>query len=142
MKSRRGGNPKRRFAAPDRLDQAGRDALAIRLVYVGSGHHKKHPGDYGFYPPLSPRSWKSVCDGKRVLLKSEAGKLLREGILNGMFSDFPEGGVPNYVWSVDSAGEAYEAKIDRQGYHGYRLEEDDDFRDRVLKEWKARYSQH
>jgi hypothetical protein len=30
-------------------------------------------------------------------------------------------------------------KIDTQGYHGYRLEEDDDFRDRVLKEWNRRW---
>ena len=59
-----------------------------------------------------------------------------------MFSDFPEGGAPKYVWSVDAEGEVYEAKIDRQGYHGYRLEEDDNFRDRVLREWRARRSRH
>jgi len=73
-------------------------------------------------------------------LKAEAQELLRQGVLNGMFSDFPDGQLPEYVWSVDAEGEAYEAKFDRQGYHGYRLEEDDDFRDRVLKEWKARCS--
>jgi hypothetical protein len=79
---------------------------------------------------------------RRAILKAEAQRLLREGALNGMFSDFPEGGAPKYVWSVDAEGEVYEAKIDRQGYHGYRLEEDDNFRDRVLREWRARRSRH
>ncbi len=137
---RRGDNPKRRIAPPDRLDEGGRGRLAARLVYIGSGHHKAHPGDYGFHPPVSPRPTKSLCDGKRVILKGEAEKLLREGARNGMFSDFPDGELPKYVWSVDADGEVYEAKIDSQGYHGYRLEEDDDFRGRVLKEWKVRCS--
>jgi hypothetical protein len=140
MKPRRGHNPKRRFAPPDRLDQAGRNEPASRLVYIGSAHHKARPGDYGFRPPVSPRPAKSLCDGNRMILKAEAENLFREGVINGMFSDFLENERPKYVWSVDAEGEAYEAKIDRQGYHGYRLEEDDNFRDRVLKEWKARCS--
>jgi hypothetical protein len=140
LKPRRGGDPKRRFATDDRLDRAGRNELAARMIYVGSPHHKKHPGDYEFLPPVSPRPFKSICDGKRVILKGEAQELLRRGVLNGMFNEFPDGQLPKYVWSVDAEGEAYEAKIDRQGYHGYRLEEDDNFRDRVLKEWKARCS--
>ncbi|MGH9581508.1 MAG: hypothetical protein ACRD4O_01055 [Bryobacteraceae bacterium] len=138
VKPLRGSNPKRRFAPPDRLDHAGRNELASRLVYIGSGLHKAHPGDYGFYPPVNPRAFKSICDGKRVILKEAAQKLLRDGVLNGMFSDFRDGELPKYVWAVDTDGEAYEAKIDRQGYHGYRLEEDDDFRDRVLREWQRR----
>jgi hypothetical protein len=138
IRPRRGSNPKRRFAAPDRLDPAGRNELASRLIYLGSPHHKKFPGDYGFNPPVSPRPQKSICDGKRVIMKAEAERLFRDGILYGMFSDFPESTRPKYVWAVDADGEVYEAKIDRGGYHGYRLEEDDDFRDRVLKEWQRR----
>jgi hypothetical protein len=138
VKPRRGNNPKRRFAPLDRLDQRERDQLASRLGYIGSPHHKRHPGDYGFNPPVSPRPFKSVCDGKRVVLKGEAEGLLREGARNGMFSDFRDGELPKYVWSVDSDGEAYEAVVGRGGYHGYRLEEDDDFRDRVLREWQRR----
>jgi hypothetical protein len=42
------------------------------------------------------------------------------------------------VWSVDRDGVAYEAKRDTRGYHGYRLEEDDDFRFLVLREWRRR----
>ncbi|HEY8289403.1 MAG TPA: hypothetical protein VIG49_09055 [Acetobacteraceae bacterium] len=138
MTARRSINPKRRLAPADRLSQVERIALADRLTYVGSGHHKRHPGDYGFLPPVSPRPWKSLCDGKRVILKDEAASLFREGLLKGMFSEPAEDGVPKWVWSVDVDHEVYEAKIDTHGYHGYRLEEDDDFRSLVLKEWSRR----
>ena len=58
--------------------------------------------------------------------------------MKGMFSDFPDYNQPKFVWSVDAMGEAYEAKIDRTGYHGYRLEEEDNMRYVVLKEWERR----
>jgi hypothetical protein len=49
---------------------------------------------------------------------------MRRGVLKGMFSESAEHGSPQYVWSVDEAGEAYEAKTDAKNpgpYHGYRL---------------------
>jgi len=55
-----------------------------------------------------------------------------------MFSEFPGGGVPKYVWAVDAEGEVYEAKIGSNDYHGYRLEETDAMRRVVLKEWAKR----
>jgi hypothetical protein len=110
------------------------------MTYAGSGLHKLHPGDYGFHPAVNPRPWKSVCDGKRPILKAEASEMLREGALRGFFSDFTDDGKPKYVWAVDGDGEVYEAKIDRDGYHGYRLEDDDDFRPLILKEWARRCS--
>jgi len=59
-----------------------------------------------------------------------------------MFSEFSAGGAPKYVWAVDAAGEAYEAKTrpEREmDYHGYRLgEEDRAMREYVRKEWKLR----
>jgi hypothetical protein len=122
MPVRAGNNPKRRIAVADRLDRQQREALAARLVYVGSGHHKRHPADYGFQSPVSPRPWKSLCDGIRAIKFEEARWLFRQGVLMGMFSDFPDGQLPKYVWSVDQHFDAYEAKEDRDGYHGYRLE--------------------
>ncbi len=112
----------------------------VQLTYVGSALHKRKPGDYGFRPPVNPRPWKSICDGKRVVLLAEARDLFRRGILLGMFSDFSEHGVPKYVWSVDDEGEAYEAKISpgTYEYKGYRLEEEDAMRELVLKEWAKR----
>jgi hypothetical protein len=135
---RQGNDPKRRIAAPDRLDPQKRHALASRLTYVGSGHHKLRPGNYGFQPPVNPRPWKSVCDGRRPISKEEAAALLRAGIANGMFSNFADNGTPKYVWAVDAEGEVYEAKLGSDGYHGYRLEEEDDFRKLVLEEWRKR----
>lgn len=138
--ARQGNKPDRRIVRESFIDDDGLRQLADRLVYVGSAHHKRFPGDYGFHPPVSPRPWKSMCDGERRILKTEAEELFRSGILAGMFSsfDFAGGSQPKYVWCVDSAGEAYEAKIGHDGYHGYRLENDDDMRLVVLKEWKKR----
>jgi hypothetical protein len=138
MPRRQGNNPKRRIAAADRLAQQERINLAARLTYVGSDHHKRHPADYGFQPPVSPRPWKSVCDAARIIPLDEATQFFRQGVTMGMFSEFPAGAAPKFVWSVDGNGDAYEAKIDRDGYHGYRLEEDDDMRLVVLKEWQRR----
>jgi hypothetical protein len=137
---RQSNNPKRRLVPPDRLDGLRQFVWTIGLVYTGSALHKRRPGDYGFHPPVNPRAWKSLCDGHRVILKEEATALFREGLLNGFFSDFPDGGTPKYVWSVDADGEVYEAKVDSHGYHGYRLEEEDDFRSLILKEWAKRCS--
>lgn len=140
MRARHGSDPKRRIAGVNRLDAAGRDALAAKLTYTGSSHHKTKPGDYGFQPPVNPRPWKSICDGVRVILLAEAQDLFRRGILLGMLSEFPQDGAPKYIWSVDAAGEAYEAKISpgTVSYKGYRLEEDDAMRTVVLKEWAKR----
>jgi hypothetical protein len=138
MRARQGNNPKRRIAPSDRLELAAREALAARLVYVGSSYHKLRPGDYSFHPPVSPRPWKSVCDGRRIILKDEAARLFRAGIMNGMFSNLSDDGMPKYVWAVDADGEVYEAKTGIEGYHGYRLEEEDDFRAFAQKEWEKR----
>jgi hypothetical protein len=138
MKPRESNDPKRRIAPRDRLDEPGRAELAMRLSYIGSALHKTKPGDYGFQPPVNPRATKSTCDGGRTVLRAEAQALFRHGIMKGMFSDFLDNSQPKFVWSVDEMGEAYEAKIDSAGYHGYRLEEEDNMRYVVLREWKRR----
>lgn len=136
--ARQGNRPDRRIAPIARLDEAGREALLDALTYVGSAHHKRTPGDYGFQPPTNPRPAKSLCDGHRIILKAEAQQLLVDGVRKGMFSEFSDGTRPKYIWCVDGDGRTYEAKSDRDGYHGYVLGEDDDMRDVVLKEWKKR----
>lgn len=138
MAQRSGNRPIRRIARADSLGSAERNELATRMVYVGSAHHKRSPGDYGFHPPVSPRPWKSLCDATRVILRAEARALLREGVTRGMVSELAGDGLPKYVWSVDADGTAYEAKLGTDGYHGYRLEDEDDMRSLVLKEWKKR----
>jgi len=133
-----GNRPNRRIAPADRLNVEARNTLAERLVYVGSALHKSRPADYGFHPPTNPRPTKSLCDGRRTILKDEAELMLRRGIMKGMVSDFIEGTKPKYIWCVDEDGEAYEAKIGNDGYHGYCLSDEDPMRRVVLKEWKIR----
>lgn len=138
MTPRQSNNPKRRISAANTHTVEHLTALSEELVYQGTAHHKKHPGNYGFRPPVNPRAWKSTCDSLRPVLKEEAIELFRNGILAGMISENGEQQRPKYIWSVDSHGEAFEAKCGADGYHGYCLEDDDNMRALVLKEWKRR----
>ena len=135
---REGNDPTRRIAAPEHLSEAQRVALAARLRYVGRAYHKTKPADYGLEPPANPRPSKSICDGLRIIRLAEARELFRAGILRGMVSTYFIADAPKYVWAVDSDGEAYEAKVGTDGYHGYRLEEEDRMRRYVQKEWFRR----
>ncbi len=138
MSSRQGHNPKRRIVAFNQHDEKQRASLAEKLNYVGSALHKQHPGNYGFRPPVNPRPWKSLCDEHRTIPREEAQQLLHDGVLKGLFSEIRDDGRPKYVWSVDRDGNVYEAKVDSDGYHGYRLPESDDFRTLIIKEWAKR----
>jgi hypothetical protein len=144
MSKREGNRPGRRIAPAEFTDPGVRRTLAERLRYVGSGHHKLHPGDYGLHPPSNPRASKTPCDDLRPLLLREASDLFRRGIALGMVSRFSQGAVPKYVWAVDENGQAYESKTKPEGetdYHGYRLGEDDPMRSVVLTEWRRRCPQ-
>ncbi len=142
MPKREGNRPDRRIALEGAVEAEALRALAARVHYVGSAHHKLRPGDYGFIPSVNPRPSKSPCDELRAMLHGEASQLFRRGFELGMVSSFSEGGVPKYVWSVDERDEVYEAKTkpERESdYHGYRLGDDEqDMRRYILKEWKQR----
>jgi hypothetical protein len=141
---RAGNRPDRRIVPSGHLAQELLAALALRVRYVGSGHHKLRPGDYSFLPPVNPRASKSVCDDLRPILIQEALTLFRCGIKLGMVSRFGETDNPKYVWAVDATGQAYEAKESKSTsniYHGYRLAEDDYMRKLVLEEWRQRCQQ-
>ena len=138
---RQGNRPDRRFVAAGTYDDTRLSSVKAAARYTGSGHHKLHPGDYGFDPPVSPRPSKSVCDDLRPVMRDEAKALFGAGIDLGMISVVGPDGLPKYVWTVDESGEAYEAKAsgsDPGAYHGYRLNENDEMRKIVLKEWKRR----
>lgn len=141
MPKRQGNRPDRRIEPPDTVPEQDLHALADRIRYEGSAHHKLRPGDYGFSPPSNPRGSKSLCDDLRAILRNEATGLFRRGIEKGMISKRGDDGLPKYVWAVDDRGEAYEAK--RGGtyptdYHGYRLNDNDPQRAVVLDEWNRR----
>jgi hypothetical protein len=130
--------------AQNRSTPAQREELLARLSYVGSAHHKRRPGDYGFQPPTNPRATKDLCDakGQRPILAAEAAQLFADGIRRGMFSAPTANGLPKYVWGVDTHGDVYEAKTRPEleaEYHGYRLGDDEsDMRRYVIEEWNRR----
>jgi len=141
MPKREGNRPDRRILPADATTPDQRRAMVERLIYVGSGHHKLRPGDYGFMPPQNPRPSKSVCDKLRPVLLAEAQALFARGIELGMISRPADNGAPKYVWTVDESGEAYEIKSKPEQevtYHGYRLGVDDPQRSYVLREWTKR----
>lgn len=116
------------------------DALLMNVRYVGSGHHKRSPGDYGF-ERTNPRPTKSLCDLRRAITLEEAKSLLQAGIRKKMISVPLDNGFPKYIWSVSDSGDVFEAKTHQNTlgmYHGYPLEGEDDMREYVLKMWAER----
>jgi hypothetical protein len=137
---REGNNPKRRIASKDSLTVAQRTALADKVLYEASGHHKRNPADYGL-ERTNPRPTKSLCDKSRIIPLKEAKVMIGKGISCGMISDYAFGEFPKFIWCVDLDGEVYEAKTEETTpgkYHGYRLEEEDNMRDHVKQVWKER----
>jgi len=137
---RAGNDPRRRVASASFLCGEDRHAIAEQAKYVGSGHHKKNPADYGF-ERVNPRPTKSLCDGLRTIKLAEAKEMLKTAISYGMISVPFAGKFPKFVWYVDKEGEVYEANTHEHTpgmYHGYRLEEEDNVRDYIIREWKNR----
>ena len=140
MYKRTGDNPTRRIVEVGVLTPEHQEALLGRVRYVGSGHHKRNPLDYGF-ERTNPRPTKSLCDASRPIKLAEADELLKAGIKKGMVSRLGDDGLPKYIWSVSDYGEAFEAKTHPNTpgqYHGYPLEAEDDMRRRVLEAWSKR----
>ena len=138
-RKRQGNDPKRRIAPPETISDETRSDLA-KARYVGSAHHKSKLSDYSFIPPVNPRPGKSLCDDRRVVSWKEAVKLFHSGAGLGMISGYLQNGLPKFVWAMDHAGEAYEAKLgdDGSSYHGYRLSPDDRMREYIIAEWQKR----
>lgn len=143
MPKREGNNPKRRIAPRGALSPESLARLVSLARYGGSANHKRRPGDYGFSPAQNPRPSKSLCDGLRTIPRQEAETLLARGIAAEMLSMARVGDFPKFIWAVDDAREAYEAKIGEDGasYHGYRLGHDErEFRRWVIETWTARHA--
>lgn len=140
LHKRSGSNPKRRIIPSASFPIGDRTSLALRVQYVGSGHHKRSPADYGL-ERTNPRPTKSLCDLIRPVSVAEAMRLLETGILRGMVSAIGLDGFPKYVWSVSPDGAVFEAKTHPNTpgkYQGYPLELDDEMRDCVNKMWIER----
>lgn len=130
-------NRKRRFAsslpAPEALER-----LAEVVRYGGKPEHKRNPGDFNLIPPSLPRDDKSLCDEIHMFRRAEALRLLRLGVERGMISEWDGTGYPKNIWSMTKDGIPLEAQLENPGngtYHGYPLEVNDDFRERVIAQW-------
>lgn len=140
LRNRSGNNPKRRVIDPHYVSAEDVARLLRMVRYVGSGHHKRHPADYGF-ERANPRPTKSLCDARRPIALAEAQKLIASGIEKKLFSSPQEDGLPKYIWSVSAHSEVFEAKTHPNTpgeYHGYPLDEDDDMRDYIFRIWRER----
>ena len=138
--SRPGNNPKRRIAPVGGVSEQVKQRLEKAARYVGSGHHKRNPADYGL-PRTNPRPTKSLCDLERVIPLEEAKSLVVAGIRLGLVSEIRQNGFPKYIWSVSERGEVFEAKTDANGtgeYHGYPLEDEDVMHGYVKSVWEER----
>lgn len=138
--SRPGNNPKRRIAPISSVSDEVKQRLERAARYVGSGHHKRNPADYGL-PRTNPRPTKSLCDLERAIPLEEARLLVVAGIRWGLVSEIRKDGFPKYIWSVSERGEVFESKTDANGtgeYHGYPLEDEDAMYVYVKSVWEER----
>ena len=129
-------NPKRCIKDPAGLDEM--KQLAQRVQYTGNPMHKRNPGDFCLNPPAEPRDDKTLCDDAGIFTKSEAQRLLREGVQRGLISEQARGEFPQNVWAVTEGGCPLEAELENrtQGtYHGYPVPGNDPFRERILERW-------
>lgn len=143
MRSRAGNNPKRRVADLATLDEVFLQSLSERARYIGSGHHKRHPADYGF-GRTNPVPTKSLCDAVGPVLLSQAQTWLQQGIMRGMVSAPTADGFPKYIWCVADDGRVFEAKTHPNTpgqYHGYPLENEDEMRTYIRTLWGKRCQQ-
>lgn len=132
-------NPKRRFAAQPQ-DAWDLERLAGEVSYGGNPVHKRNPGDFALTPPSLPRDDKSLCDNVRIFRREDALRLLRAGVMRGMISEWDGTGYPKNIWSMTDDDVPLEAQLENSDsgtYHGYPLEENDDFRDAVIAKWNA-----
>jgi hypothetical protein len=135
---RRTSSNKHRFAISS--SQADLDDLANSVNYGGNGEHKRNPGDFGLNPPLGPRPNKTLCDGVKIFNRREALRLLREGIRRGLVSEQRRGKFPQNVWAVTDQGIPLEAQLENAmigTYHGYPMQHDDAFGEKVIEKWNA-----
>jgi hypothetical protein len=135
---RRTFNPKRRICTKQEFQslQETLSTLLENVHYRGNPEHKRNPGDFGLIPPSAPRPGKTLCDEVQIFSRTEALRLLREGLRRGLFSSQERNGWPQNVWAVTELGEPLEAQREGDGvYHGYPMPEADPFREKVLERW-------
>lgn len=136
MQRRTKFNPKRQIQ--DGRAPAELDILAGKLRYGGNPVHKRNPQSFDLPYPNRRRWDGSLCETAGVTNRAQALRLLREGARRGLISVRTQGGFPQNVWAVTQDGVPLEAQLENReqgSYHGYPMDETDDFREEVLKRW-------
>ena len=135
-RTRRAFNPKRRIER--NADAAQLSALAVVVSYGGNPEHKSTPGDFALTPPAQPRADKTLCEGANIVTRSEAERLLKEGVRKGLVSVQTRGQFPQNIWAVTDNGCPLEAQLKNQQrgiYHGYPVPHTDPFGEVILEYW-------
>lgn len=118
--------------------------LEGKVVYTGSPHHKRSPGDYNLTPPSAARLTKTLCDSLKeqgLFSRAAAQGLLKEGVRRGLISSSFQGDFPKRIWAVTANGHPVEAMLEdhnRGTYHGYPMDRSDPMTSEVLKQWRAK----
>lgn len=136
MQRRTSFNRKRQIQ--DGRDPSELNILAGKLRYGGNPVHKRNPLSFDL-PYANRRRWDgSACETAGITKLAQALRLLREGARRGLISVQTRGGFPQNVWAVTQDGIPLEAQLENReqgSYHGYPMDETDDFREEVLKRW-------
>ena len=130
---------RRPIEIPDETHRTAATLLLRSLRGVARSHPERHPSDPAA-GAARPGHDRPEAGAQHIPDHERGGEqaLVVLVVTSGMVSELAGDGLPKYVWSVDADGTAYEAKLGTDGYHGYRLEDEDDMRSLVLKEWKKR----
>ncbi len=134
-------NPKRRI--DDAADSASLARLSAKVVYIGSGFHKRSPGDFGLVIPPQPRPNKTLCDAVHIYKRDTAQRLLQDGVTRSLISVQRRGEFPQNIWAVAPGDIALEAQLDNvepATYHGYPMLAVDPLAKEVLRRWKEQPS--
>lgn len=94
---RREGGKETRSILPSPPDAEARAALAEAIGYQGSPYHKRDPGTFNLTPPASPRPDKSLCDHTPVRAPADALRLLKQGVLQGLWDQRRRNDYPSII---------------------------------------------
>ena len=107
----------RRTVAPDAWA-----ALARRVWYGGSAHHKLGPSFAG-----NPRPRADATPCPRKVTQAEADGWLKDAVRKGGISEASQGDWPAYIWYKTPNHGYFQAKLTNQStgeYHGYPVPKD------------------
>jgi hypothetical protein len=130
-------NEKRRLRSNLPNLQARQD-LAERVSYGCYSKHKFHPRVFGLEPFAGTAEDRTYCDAHAGFQPADMpriDRLLRRGIMAGLWSENNSQGDPSILWTVDDNGWIYEIRITipgRANYHAYPLLPNDAFSRKIL----------